>query len=304
MSATAIAKATDSAWWEHVHAAADDLEPEMRDAFVEEVGNLQAEVDVDDLAAAIEAGNTARAAALVSQGTGQAPQAVADRLVDVIRNVAAARSPASFGLTFDAVNDQAVRWASRRSAQLVTAVSNETRQAIRDVVTQALRGRLGPVDQPRSDPRSQARVIREMIGLTDRDAKAVARFHESMIAEGLTPEFAERQAAKRAQRYLNRRALNIARTEGLTAANKGQDLLWQAAADQGVIDRRRARRVWIATEDDRTCERCMSLDGAEVPFDGAFTEAVESAPRNRPTTTQTPVLHPSCRCATSLRFDL
>jgi len=66
----------------------------------------------------------------------------------------------------------------------------------------------------------------------------------------VTTEFLDRVTARYAQRLLNQRLLNIARTETIAAANEGQRQLWQQAIDRGDLTGRE-RRAWITTPDDR-----------------------------------------------------
>jgi hypothetical protein len=117
-----------------------------------------------------------------------------------------------------------------------------------------------------------------------------------------------------ARRLLKRRAENIARTETIRAANMGTQFGWDAAADAGLLPPG-TQKVWIATEDSRTCPICAVLDGNTVDLGGNFDVSVEATaftiegeeirvtatrPMKRSSTTRTPPAHPSCRCTLGL----
>jgi SPP1 gp7 family putative phage head morphogenesis protein len=78
------------------------------------------------------------------------------------------------------------------------------------------------------------------------------------------------------------RAQTIARTEAMSAANRGQRDAWEAAQDEGLLPPG-MRRVWIATSD--ACPSCEATDGETAPLHGTYPNGSEGPP-----------LHPNCRC--------
>lgn len=81
------------------------------------------------------------------------------------------------------------------------------------------------------------------------------------------------------------RANLIARTESMRAANGGQREAWQQAQDEGLLPKR-ARKVWIYTDDGSVCDECTELDGKRAPLDGEYPDDGGEGPP----------LHPNCRC--------
>lgn len=75
------------------------------------------------------------------------------------------------------------------------------------------------------------------------------------------------------------RAEMIARTEVIGAANTGKLLAAQQSTP--IVQ----SKQWLATEDNRTCLECESLDGEEQPLDGQFSDGTTAPPD-----------HPNCRC--------
>ncbi len=196
---------------------------------------------------------------------------------------AADRLPvASIGLTFNLDNQRAVDWAARQSAAMVTLVGDETRRAIRTIITRAARDGLSPAQV--------AREIRALIGLTERDALAVGNLQTTLLEDGRKPAQVERMVARYANRLLRWRAETIARTEIMTAANRGQEALWSQAVADGLLAEADWERLWLVAKDERTCKVCQPLDGKRAQMlGGTFTGGVAGPP-----------VHPRCRCTTGL----
>lgn len=69
---------------------------------------------------------------------------------------------------------------------------------------------------------------------------------------------------------LRKRGQAIARTETLNALRAGEYEGWQQAIEQGLIDKTRLRKQWLATADGRTRDAHRALGGTEVGFDALF----------------------------------
>jgi Phage Mu protein F like protein len=199
--------------------------------------------------------------------------------------IPAARVRVAFGAA-----DPALGWVARTlTADLVTAVGDETRQAIREtlarVLTDPSRGRLTPAD------------LEPLIGLTSRDARAVdrlraetlARTLEAGLPEGRAQATADQVAAQAARRYLRARAQLIARTETIRAQELTRHLTWDRLQREGTLPL--ALEVqWRVADTPTVCEVCRPLDGQTVPLGGKF----------EPGGFAHPPAHPACRCTTVL----
>ncbi len=182
--------------------------------------------------------------------------------------------------------------AKRLAARLIVQVSGETKAAVREIVQRAVSEGI--------DPRRAARLIREVVGLTRQQAGAVERLAQTMRAAGVKEELVQRRTARYAKKQLRRRSILIARTETLTAANRGQKLAWKQAREEGLLGDD-FRMVWITTPDDRLCPECAPMDGLTVDLDDTFTQTQRGVlPSQRVPFTgpsvETPPLHPGCRC--------
>jgi Phage Mu protein F like protein len=185
--------------------------------------------------------------------------------------------------------DPALGWVARTlTADLVTAVGDETRTAIREtlarVLTDPTRGRLTPAD------------LEPLIGLTSRDARAVDRLRaearawdlEAGLSEASAQARADQVAAQAARRYLRARAHLIARTETIRAQELTRHLTWDRLQREGALPLALVVE-WATAEDAKVCELCDPLDGQQVPLGGKFEGGYAHPPR-----------HPACRCTTVL----
>ena len=283
-------------------AAADKSAPglaaQIRGALEEMRGQLP---DIEDLIAAGDFDAVTRAISELP-----VPEQVQATLRDALASTAtAAARPevASFGIELNRVNERAVRWATRHAAEQVTAISGTTRRSVNDAIVGAMREGVGA--------KPLARHLESLIGLTPGHAKAVDRLFRSFdLDDPGQVRQALKVAGRKADKLLRWRAETIARTETIRAANMGQQLVWDQALDDGLL-LIGAKKVWMATGDDRTCQICAVLDGETIEVSGEF-KVVERAiafirrgdmftvqtttPLPRPTTTRTPPAHPRCRC--------
>jgi hypothetical protein len=315
-----------------VHRAADALEPELRRRVLRAFATLRNSVPVNEITDALEGGRISDVLRAVDSTLPEGLMALFAATLGDIAKATARIQAAEFKLAFKLVDERAVRWAFERAGELVVEVNTQSRLAIGDIVSTGLR--------EGTAPRVQARQIRRIVGLTRRDAGAVAKFYQGAVDNGILP----RQAGKMSDRYRNRlenwRARNIARTETLRAANQGQIEAWQALADEDTnpLISRQSNKVWVVTPDGRLCGICAPMDGAlvqlgelfiineqAVGFDVERTRAFvadDEAPggarratdariavtgmkpftgRQEPIEVEAPPAHPSCRCSVGLQ---
>jgi SPP1 gp7 family putative phage head morphogenesis protein len=264
-----------------IHAIADRLEPKLRRAFMAAVLKLQDRMSLAAIARSIERGEVTieitgalqawprdlqAAVRVVNQAFAEATRVAARQLPTV-----AARS------SFTLVNQQAVRAAELRSAQLVREVTDETRRAIRSSIAKAISTGL--------PPREAARLIKPVIGLTERQAGAVLRQRALLAKQGASSAHITKVSDRYAAQLLRRRAVLIARTETIRASTDGQLELWRQARAAGFLGPDTMKR-WTVTPDDRLCPQCSGLNGKVVGLDELFPGSIQGPPA-----------HPACRCA-------
>ena len=179
-------------------------------------------------------------------------------------------------------------WIQTRSAELITNLFTNQREAIRLVIRQYT------VVTPVS-PDELGRIIRPLIGLTAKQANAVLRFMEALRDEGLETDKIMHQVSNYAG-YLHRyRAITIARTELAFAYNFGQLEAIRQANAAGFFDGQ-VVKVWMTAHDERVCPHCGPLDGMTVGLEETYPGATAAIPY-----TYVPPAHPRCRCAVGYR---
>jgi HK97 family phage portal protein len=273
-----------------LHAIADAASPKVRAAFLEAVARALNKTTLKKVEAALRQHDLEKAMAAVPWES-QAVKALEAKLPLQLQGIAVAAANASapaagLDLSFAADAPFAVAFAAARSAQLVREVTEETRRALRKTIALAI--------QEGRPPGAAAREIRSAVGLTARQAGAVEAVRQRDGAEA---------AARFADKLRRRRAMNIARTETILAANSGQQALWEEGAAAGLLDQSKFKRVWITTPDDRLCPFCASLNGATVELTEQFNPGEVARSDGSPVTLNpvlVPPLHPSCRCAVGL----
>lgn len=199
-------------------------------------------------------------------------------------------------LRFDVTSPQVLRAAREMTAGLIRGVSQETKEAVRRVIFEGIRDGV--------PPRDTAKLLRQTLGLTTRQSLAVLNLRKGLLSGGSDLAFADRQAARFSARLLKDRALNVARTETMRAANRGQDLAWSDMRDAGILPPD-VRRRWLTTPDDRLCPRCAPLNGKIVELGQLFRETERGVlPSQRVpvagVVVERPPLHPKCRCVLTL----
>lgn len=265
-----------------LQALIDALTPRMRKAIVKALDRLGARATASAIERALQTGDTvalARLTALLPKDLSAAFDALREAFLAGAKD-AAARVSTAFA-TEDPFSRAA---ADRTAAAMVSGVSDETRRAIRTAVAEAFRGQMSTHDV--------AKLIKPLVGLTERQALAVVRRRAANLAAGMDAAKAASDADRYAARLLRLRAEMIARTELAKASTAGQIEAWRQARAAGRLSPLLVK-TWIVTPDDRLCPYCATLDGVQVPLDGAFTSGKYTA--------DGPPLHPNCRCALGLK---
>lgn len=140
-----------------------------------------------------------------------------------------------------------------------------------------------------------ARLIREVIGLDDRRAGALAKSAAKLEAQGVPEKKRLRMVAAESRRKHQSRGLAVSRTESTRAASIAQDVIWQRGLESGQFADV-YEQEWVASPGAFNPEKCPSgvckgLHHARAPIGGKFPEPGGKGP---------PV-HPHCMCGRRLR---
>lgn len=254
-----------------VDRIATSLEPDMRAAFLQAVRAAVHYVPLDELEAAIRTKNTDLIRRLLER-------AVAERLLPELKPfydiltaaMTAAGAAPVIGATLQfSLTDARVRsWIRANVGILVTGVANEALKASQQAVNRIVQA--GYTEG--FAPQVQARLIREVVGLTSRQETARSNYATSIAAPELAIP-AERQVelvAVYTQRLLTQRANSIARTETFRATMAGRYELWGEQFARGALQSHRTWLKWIVVDDDRLCRFCRPMDGKKVRYGEGF----------------------------------
>ena len=182
------------------------------------------------------------------------------------------------------------------------------------------------------NPRAQARVFRESIGLTDNQwqasqnfRRALERANEGRASDALryglrdrrsdrsilgvadrrrrpfTGEEIDRMVSRYRNRYRLHRSEVIARTESLRAVHSGNFESYHQAVDEGHILREEVVREWVTAGDHRVRSSHVRLSGVKRRLDGTFPAA--GGPLRYPGDPRGSASEViSCRCSLSTRL--
>jgi SPP1 gp7 family putative phage head morphogenesis protein len=187
---------------------------------------------------------------------------------------------ATLEFSFDRGRPESVSWARQEAGNLISQITGEQRNVVRDVV--ALAG-MGDADWG-----DVSREVQGSIGLTTQQAGWVSNYYDrafsQQIRAGASPSQAAaraRDASARYQTSVHRyRANTIARTETMRAASEGRMQAWNQGLTDGFISPLWDKE-WVAEAD--ACDICQGLDRNRVKVKESFSVG-------------DPPAHPNCRC--------
>lgn len=277
--------------WKYIHDTADMFIKRLTDGIEIVLSDLKKEINISEIESALERNDPVYLINIInfednldSKFMKQYTK-VADAIMATTGTEAWNRL--NIPISFNIRNPYAELYIAQHGAELVTAVSEETKAAIRAIVLDGF--------ESGKPPRQMAKQIRNLVGLTERDAKAAFRYWKTLAEDfELSTDQINRMSEGYSARLLRRRAENIARTETINAANQGTLNSWRTAQDEGYI-LPETQKEWIAaTASDRTCRFCRPMDAQKVNLDEQFYSELLSKHVDGPT------LHPSCRCTIAL----
>ncbi len=192
-------------------------------------------------------------------------------------------------ITFNFLNPKVVEAIQTIETRALSTLTDEQVATVRQVVERGITAGV--------NPRQMVGPLREAIGLAPNQEAAVENFRRS-LAEGdfakartyalrdkrsdpllrrlaregkeLTPAQVERMTDAYRKGWKGFNAETHARTAALDASRAGQRASWEAAIEQGGLDRSRMMKRWVATMDDRVRPEHEDAHGIEVQIDELF----------------------------------
>jgi hypothetical protein len=275
-------------FWRVLHRFADAAYPDLRNALDIVLTQAGLNISLDVLTQYLASGSPSLAITALEEAwrIGGAPalaQVFEAQIPPLIASAAhVTQGTAGLAVGF-AVTDPALLAAvEAQGAARVTAIAETTREAIRTAVSTMF--------ETHQNVAQLARTLREIVGLTPRQAASVVRYHAGLVEEGLSTSRVDALVTRQTQRLIRARAATIARTETISAASAGQYLLWQQAQAQGLVDAE-IRRWWILTPGacPKYCVPIPDLNPDGVGLNEPFQTPIGPV--------LYPTVHPDCRCA-------
>ena len=286
--------------WQAIHKVADRAFPALRTLFTQAFTAFREHINWTEMGALLVQGNLPGILVLLEQAWAESTDAgLRDPLraltQQIVAQSAAASQPAlttllkpSVAITFDEASPLVLDYVRQHSATLIQGIGLETRQAIRAMLVQNM--------QAGRSWQSLVPEMREMIGVTVRQADALVALRTRLLASGMQEARVGQLVAQKTRAYIRLRARLISRTETMDAANAGADLQRQELVRQGVLDPAQYRRFWIITPGEaclKVCRPIPRLNPTGVGLSEPFQTPQEAMLR--------PPAHPACRCTTTLR---
>jgi hypothetical protein len=211
------------------------------------------------------------------------------------------KTPAVINLTYDPLNADTVAAQNATNDALAAAIEDQAIRTAQQILSDGLAKRIAPAQIARS--------LRETLGMSELEAAAIESYRRALQsgtasslsralrdrrfdARVLRGDMSDDQIDQMTQRYADRyrafRALRIARTESLRAANQGRRAAWVQYAD---ATGRGVRRFWQTAGDEIVCAVCAPIPGMNP--EGVALDEPYATPKGP---MMMPPAHPNCRC--------
>lgn len=271
-------------------ALAERLGKQMATDLLAAFDEIRNSINMNALISALNAGDIDAALAAIALAdipeTMEPARATLKEAIYVVGSAAAAELADFLGVdfSFSMVSDAVLQELEEFGAGMVTNVSDQTVKGIRAALVESYaEGRT---------PAAAAKEIRDIIGLTERDARLAVKKRTALLEAGKTEAEADAIMEKWIAKKIKDRAETIALNELVEAANRGQEMTWETAVDLGLIDKDVVRRRWETVSDDKTCPICAPMQGALAKVGEPFSNGIITPNHS----------HVRCRCSEVLVF--
>lgn len=285
-----------------VDALLNQLEPDIRDAFLAAIQRIQSNVKYRELEARIASGDIEGALSLLDLRPEQF-STLRDAVEDAFNrggDFGPGLTVALSSMPFNRRHFQAESWVRENGAKLIAEVSESTKEGVRQHIEQGIAtGRSSAAaarDVTGRVNRATGRREGGILGLTSQQAVFVANARDDL--ENLNADYFNRQSRDRRfdrtirkairegkklpkatidkiiDRYssnmLSLRGNMIARTEAHQALNAGRYEAMRQNAENAGVSENDIQAVWRAVGDGRTRHTHVSLGGDKVKFGDPF----------------------------------
>lgn len=199
---------------------------------------------------------------------------------------------AGIGVSFDPTDMRTANIIRTARLNLIRETTEKQREATRQALTRAFETGAGP--------RQTATAFRDSLGLTAKQELAVQRYRELLernSKEALTRQLRDRRfdrsvinasdksipltsekidtmVTRYRERYVQYRAEAVARTEGVRATSMSRDQAMRQTIEATGISESKVTRIWNRTDDDRTRDAHVVMQGQATTMDGVFIDGL------------------------------
>lgn len=260
------------------------FEKDFQRRFIELANGIRNQADLNAIADLLEAGNVREATSTLERALARYSDVVVSGIVLSGQNTAQAiEELLRVFVSFDQTNTRAVRMMQQSRLRLVSALTQSQRDAVRESLVDGIRRGINPVQQAREVLRSvgltayQVRAVNNFRRLLEsgsslalrrelRDRRFDPTILRAIRGEALSDTQINRIVDAYARRQLAFRAETIARTEALRAVHQGNNLMYNQAIEEGLLDPTRLISTWITAEDENVRDSHDGMHGQERQF--------------------------------------
>lgn len=278
------------AFWVSLAQFTNLLSPPLAAAFLSAVKQLREQLPEGAMERLIAAGDVAGVSALLFSS--DTARTVFKDFRNAIRD-SVQRSAIRFGkdvpatrllrVEFDVLDPRTVDGIRAFERVVIEKTGQTLSDAVRSAVDAGLREGV--------NPRTIARGIRDVVGLTKEQEIWVRNFRDELVRGdprlfgrelldqryvttirkafakgGLSPEQVDRMVAAYRKRMIAYHAETVARTVAINSMKEGQLAIWQQSIDQGVVDAGDITVTWRTKMDGRERDTHAAMNGTTIPF--------------------------------------
>lgn len=282
----------------------------VADAFFRALEDLRAQAEVQRVIAAYQSGDVEGALEALHidpSAFAELPERIREAYIEAGRLSADSlpkRRPDGTALVvrFNGSNPEAERWLSSHSSQLVTRITEEQRQTVRERLLVGMQKGQNPravaLDIVGRINRATGKREGGILGLTSQQAEFVERARAELSDPATMEAFFSRERRDRrfdrtiakaaregielpketlekivtaySRRLLQLRGEMIGRTEAMTSLNAASHEAIRQAVEEGKIPANAVRRIWRSARDRRVRDTHAALDNDAVGLDEPF----------------------------------
>lgn len=165
-------------------------------------------------------------------------------------------------VSFDTLNPKVVEAVRALDSRVINSLKDDIRETVRAYVENGIRDG--------KSPRTVAKDLRPLIGLSETQARNSEKYGEKLLAKGKSPEQVEKAVAAYQRKAIAQNANTNAGTATRDSLKLGQHMSWQDAIDKGLVDPALLTQTWVTVGDNRVRDEHRAMNGETVPFGNTF----------------------------------